>query len=1197
MCNVLHDLKIGQLNCNGLKGKLNDFDFVSTVLSYDVCILLETHMQHNVSVDGYKSFNIPATKLTGVKSGRYSGGITILIKLKLQNVIKLYKKVENYAIWLKIDQKLLNLDKHVFIGGIYIPPIDSNYALTSPFECLEHDISELSDGYIVCGGDFNARTSELHDYLQNFDGDQFMDIDCVDAVIPPTRINMDENVNTYGREFLKFCQSTNLLILNGRSPGDLNGRFTCHRPSGSSVVDYVLVSPCLLSYIQYFNVCPPSWYSDHSLINLRITIPLKYDSFNSVPKMTLTQPKDQFKWDSSSKDKVLFMFNSEETSENIQSLLDNSADSEINVNDLCKNVCTIYKKVMKFSLKPKKKRNNFVKKNSISPTCQSIRYNLSKLGKLLQLFPFDPFLRGKFYVLKKQLKCFSKQSFQDQKEKIMSNLNLLESRDPNAFWDLVKNLRKSKSEGTFDPEVFYGYFKDLSEGLKNDYFDEKFKSDVEKKLADLKGVPYIELLDNEITLTELEDVVKSLRNNKAVGFDGISNELIKCSLPFMFKLLLILYNNVIKKSTYVTCWLDDFITPILKSGGLQDDPNSYRGITISSCLGKVFTIIMKNRLASFLESNNLLSKFQIGFCSGKRTTDHIFVLKTLLDVAKSRKKPLYMCFIDLKSAFDTVWRDGLLFKLINLGLSANFINLLKDIFKKTSACVKTIDGYTKKFATKVGTRQGCNLSPLLFNCFINDIPALLDSIEAQQPYLLGDKISCLMYADDLIIFSYSAKGLQTLIDKVVFFCNKWQLTINIAKTKIMVAFKTKISVIWQIYGKNLEIVNSFCYLGIVIDSAGKFTKAIDRLYIKANRAYFAIKSKINFYTGANVNTLCKLFDSMVKPILLYGSELWGVFTWRVGTDQCIKNSLLSHSLPYEKLHLRFCKQTLGLSKKSSNFITMAELGRLGLSYNIVESVYKYWQHLLNSDKDSLCFKALGENVLLDRRGILSYYSRIKSLFKMLKVDDMIEPVINNNEIKSNAKMLSKNFSNMYISNFHERMGTGGKYIFYNSLKFSYVKEKYLSFTSNPELRKSLSMLRCGNNYLPVNYFRYKSSVDSSTKCFLCNSKTGDEKHALLECSSLNDLRTDFFNQLEVNFPHLHSLSIEQKLQYLLLCIEVNPTIKFAIYVAKILKLYKKCAKDMEMNKCDFKEKTLLPVTTRLGRSIKQPCDNDFVFYK
>ena len=657
-----------------------------------------------------------------------------------------------------------------------------------------------------------------------------------------------------------------------------------------------------------------------------------------------------------------------------------------------------------------------------------------------------------------------------------------------------------------------------------------------------------------------------------------------------------LFNDVLKNSTYVDSWLDDFITPILKSGGLEDDPTNYRGISISSCLGKVFTIIMKNRLANFLDSHKLLSNCQIGFSSGKRTTDHIFVLKTLLDVSKSKKKPLFMCFIDLKSAFDTVWRDGLIFKLFKLGLSTKFIKLLEDIFKKTSACVKTKGGYTKKFTTKVGTRQGCNLSPLLFNCFINDLPATLDCIEAQQPYLLGERLSCLMYADDLILFSYSAKGLQKLIDNVVQFCNKWRLTINITKTKIMVAFKTKINFSWSIYGKNLEVVNSFCYLGVVVDRSGSFTKAIDRLYVKANRAYYAIKSKINFYTGANVNTLCKLFDTMVKPILLYGSELWGVFNWRIGVDKCIKDSLLSNVIPYEKLHLRFCKQTLGMSKNSSNVMSMSELGRFGLSYNIVQSVYKYWQHLLKSDRDSLCFKALCENILLDRSGIYSYYGRIKDLFRFLNVQNLLEPVCNMSKLESNSKLISTNFSELFKSNFQEILHSNEKYTFYSSFKRFFAKEKYLNFTVSPELRNSSTKMRCGNNYLPINFFRYKSAYGSSNQCFLCKTKLGDELHALTECSSLVNVRDKFFREMDTNFPHLQSFSIKQKIHYLLQCIEINPTVKFAIYCSKILNIYKSSAKEWEFNQCIFKEKPTITVTTRLGRDISHPIRGDYVYY-
>ena len=851
---------------------------------------------------------------------------------------------------------------------------------------------------------------------------------------------------------------------------------------------------------------------------------------------------------------------------------------------------------MHLSLKIKKKKS--ICKKGTSSMCRSIQYNISKLGKLLQLFPFDPFLKGRYFILKKRLKSFTKQTLLLQKQKIMSNLNLLESKDPNAFWNLVDTLRKSKAQsgGSIDPDLFHDYFKELNEGIKNPYFDNKFKLNIESKLQSLKGSSYIDILDKDITIDELKTVCMSLKNNKAVGLDGISNELIKCSFPFMSDLLLKLYKNILESSKYVTAWVDDFITPILKSGGIQNDPTFYRGISISSCLGKIFTIIMKNRLVEFLECNNLISNCQIGFTSGKRTTDHIFVLKTLMDMAKSKKKPLYMCFVDLKSAFDTVWRNGLLYKLINMGISDKFISLLRDIFSKTSTCIKTSDGYTEKFHSKVGTRQGCNLSPILFNIFINDIPMILNNVDAQQPCLMDEKISCLMYADDLILFSYSPSGLQKLLNRLQIFCNKWQLTVNTTKTKIMVSHRRKVSHAWCIYGEKIDIVKSFCYLGVTIDSSGNFTKAIERLYIKANRAYHAIKSNINMYNGANVNTLCKLFDTMVKPILLYGSEIWGIFTWRLSTDICIEKAMLRTTTFYEKMHHRFCRQTLGLSKRSSGSMALAEIGRYGLFFNIVESVYKYFQHILNSHKNSLSFKSLCVNIGLHENGISSYFSRIEGLLNVLKCPEMKYQVVNG-KIKSNAKTLSRNVATMYKSNFFKKVCIDEKYIFYDQLKKSYIREKYLSFVYNSDLRKTLSKIRCRDNAFPVNYFRYKSVNGNDFNCFLCNKCKGTETHAFLECSAISELRSDFFECLENISPHLKVLSRKQQLQYLLLCIEVEPTIKFAIYCNKILKLYSEKSKDYESNRCVFKQKLDKVVTTKFGRVItKNHLFEDCIYY-
>ena len=1197
MCNSrFSDLTIGQLNCNGIKDKLEDLDFLSLITVYDVCILLETHAQKCINISGYLSYSLPAIKLPGVKSGRYSGGITILYKETLKLSIKPYKRFDNYAIWVKLDKKILNLDKHLFIGGVYIPPSESQYALKTPFDDLEQDFLELSDGHIFCGGDFNARVSNLKDYIEHYDSDCFTEFQD-DHFLPTDRKNMDDVVNVYGRKFLKFCKSTNSLILNGRSSGDFNGMYTFHGASGSSTVDYQIISPTLMPFIKYFNVCSPSWFSDHSFLRCRISLPLKYDSFNSIPKVKLSPVQTSYKWDENSEETVLTTFKSDYIANKISELhKSTSIASNVNVNDLSIELCSIYKNVMKLSLKVKKKKSVNLKKSS-SSLSRSIKYDIYKVGKLLQLFPSDPFLRGKFFVLKKRLKSVLKQSLLSQKQKIMSNLNLLESKDPNAFWKLVKSLRNAKNESGFnlDPDLIHNYFKELNEGIKNPFLDSTFRSDIEAKLTRMKGSTYIDILDDEITMDELKKVIMSLKNNKSVGLDSISNELLKCSFNFMSDLLLTLYNNVLESSIYVNSWLDDFIAPILKSGGIANDPTSYRGISISSCVGKVFTIIMKNRFIRFLELNNLISNCQIGFTSGKRTTDHIFVLKTIMDLAKSKKKPLYMCFVDLKSAFDTVWRKGLLYKMIKMGFSEKIISLLQNIFSKTSTCVRTSEGYTEKFLSTVGTRQGCNLSPILFNIFINDIPTILNEIDAKQPFILDEKISCLMYADDLILFSFSHEGLQMLLDRLQIFCNKWQLTINTVKTKIMIAHSRKCLHSWYIYGKRIDIVKQFCYLGVVIDSCGKFIKGIERLYIKANRAYHSIKSNISFYNGGNVNTLCKLFDSMVKPILLYGSELWGVFNWRLSTADCIEKTLFCTKSSFEKLHHRFCKQTLGLSKRASGSMALSELGRYGLYFNITNSAYKFYQHLLNSNVNSLSYKSLCVNVDMQNKGIQSYSSRIEGLLEYLCCPEL-NNTMSNDSIKRNANALSINFSKAFEFKFFNKLERDNKYAFFDQLKHSYNRERYLQFVYNSSLRRTLSKIRCCDNSLPVNYFRYKNVNGSDFNCLLCNKYKGNEAHALLECPITLELRSCFFKDIDSIFPHLNVLSQKQKLHYLLLCIEPDPTIKFAIFCNKLLTLYNEKAKDYERNKCIFKEKACTTVSTRSGRVVTKINDSEYIFY-
>ena len=130
-------------------------------------------------------------------------------------------------------------------------------------------------------------------------------------------------------------------------------------------------------------------------------------------------------------------------------------------------------------------------------------------------------------------------------------------------------------------------------------------------------------------------------------------------------------------------------------------------------------------------------------------------------------------------------------------------------------------------------------------------------------------------------YSATAQGLQKLISGTEMFCNKWKLTINTAKTKIMVLnTRRESSTPWTVYNQEIQVVSSFGYLGIEIDNKGSFKKAVTRLYNKSSKALMSVRKGFNFYYGSAVSVMLKLFDSLVQPILTYGCEIWGVFGWR-----------------------------------------------------------------------------------------------------------------------------------------------------------------------------------------------------------------------------------------------------------------------------------------------------------------------------
>jgi hypothetical protein len=129
--------------------------------------------------------------------------------------------------------------------------------------------------------------------------------------------------------------------------------------------------------------------------------------------------------------------------------------------------------------------------------------------------------------------------------------------------------------------------------------------------------------------------------------------MIKVSCNTNYILYVDIFNLILKSGKYPSTWRENFIKPLFK-GGSTSDPSCYRGIAISSCLSKLFTRIIFNRLEKYLENNNIICPEQIGFKRGARTSDHIFTLKSLIDKFFKNNKYLFACFVDLKKAFPVV---------------------------------------------------------------------------------------------------------------------------------------------------------------------------------------------------------------------------------------------------------------------------------------------------------------------------------------------------------------------------------------------------------------------------------------------------------------------------------------------------------------------------------------------------------------
>nr|AOE48155.1 hypothetical protein [Eumigus monticolus] len=410
----------------------------------------------------------------------------------------------------------------------------------------------------------------------------------------------------------------------------------------------------------------------------------------------------------------------------------------------------------------------------------------------------------------------------------------------------------------------------------------------------LEQAPIQEELGSVPTLDEVQCAVNQARRHKATGCDGIPAEALKEGGEELIRHIHDLIVKIWKTEEMPADFRDSLIVPIFKKGD-RTDCNNYRGISLLSCLGKLIARILANRILSLVEK--ILPESQCGFRPSRGTTDLIFTARQLQEKCREQNRPLYIAFIDLSKAFDSVNRAALWKILALYGFPPKFITILRLLYTDVTATVISNDAAGDPFHINTGVKQGCVIAPTLFSLYVATVMQLIkDDLPSgiQITYRMDGKLFNLsrlkartrtssaalvelQYADDNAVVAQSEEDLVKILNAFSSAYKKIGLKLNTNKTQILyqpAPGQGLRNINVTIDGVRLQEVNTFPYLGSILSSSANIDSEIQHRINCAGASFARLRSRVFDNRDLNVATKILVYNSVVVPTLLYGSETW-----------------------------------------------------------------------------------------------------------------------------------------------------------------------------------------------------------------------------------------------------------------------------------------------------------------------------------
>lgn len=377
-------------------------------------------------------------------------------------------------------------------------------------------------------------------------------------------------------------------------------------------------------------------------------------------------------------------------------------------------------------------------------------------------------------------------------------------------------------------------------------------------------------LNSDFSMYELQTALESRKVKSASGIDEIPYSLLMKLPKEGKKALLSLINRSWREGKLPTDWKLGIVIPVLKPYKNKDEYSSYRPICLLNTMCKVMEKLVTSRLYSYLDKNNLINPKQAGFQKNKSTIDHILHLKTDAKVAIESGNIMVAVFIDFTRAFDLVWADGLILKLMSLGFSGRCLEWIQHFLSDRINKVKVGDTLSTMFKPENGCPQGSCLSPLLFLVMINDFPSLSAHTKSA------------IFADDASLWRcgknvpHIEHHLQEDLRVIEIWCNKWGFQINVEKTNaIMITNKVSPpSCHLTINNKSIGFTKTVKFLGIWFDNKLSWKQHIQHLCEKAQKQLNVMRCLTGKTWGASQKALLMVYKGLILSTFDYGCVVY-----------------------------------------------------------------------------------------------------------------------------------------------------------------------------------------------------------------------------------------------------------------------------------------------------------------------------------